>query len=95
MMTKNPHPHLNAQYVANNLEVADDPQSANIVRRVAAERDLAVAALRRIHEGETGSADADRIAADALHALNLEDTDDPYEAYCEACEDLFWLRTST
>jgi hypothetical protein len=85
-------PHINAQFVANNLEVGDDPQSANIVRCVAAERDIAVAALRRIHENEIGFGDADMIAADALNTIGVEDADDPHEAYCEACEELNRLR---
>jgi hypothetical protein len=82
------HPHLNPYYVAINLDVGDDPQSANIIRRCAAERDLAVTALRRIHESENdmGFGDADMIAADALRLIEPDpyDTDDPEADYHEA-----------
>lgn len=91
------HPHINAYYVADHLDLADDPQSAEIVRRCAAERDLAVAALRRIHESENdmGYADADMIAAGALSLMepDPDGTDDPEMDYHVAAAFLSELNT--
>lgn len=67
--------HLTPYYVAENLDLADDPQSANIVRKAAAERDLAVAALRLIKDDKGGR--EYQLACDALDWIEFDPSDDP------------------
>lgn len=76
--------HLTPYYVAENLDLADDPQSANIVRKAAAERDLAVSALRRILQGDIGSGDMYMIATEALDWIDHDPSDDPDLCHREA-----------
>lgn len=88
MNTTHPAPHIDAYYVAGILDDADDRQFANIIRRVAAERDLAVAALRRIRAGEAGMGDAGMIAQGVLAEVQY---DAGRDASCEYGEMLTYL----
>lgn len=83
--------HLNPYYVAEGLDLADDPQSANIVRKAAAERDLAVAALRRIRTGDIGSGDMYMIAMEALEWIDFDPSDNPETCTSESINMLIEL----
>lgn len=93
----NPHPHIDGYFIADWLWMCDNEQYARVVERCAAERDLAVAALRRIRTGELGAGDMYMIASDALYLTDEEDTSDyPADlAYSEAREYLIELNTKT
>jgi len=81
--------HLNPYYVAEGLDLADDPQSANIVRKVAAERDLAVAALRRIKDDDAGR--EYQLACNALDWIDFDPSDNPETCTSESIKLLIEL----